>query len=63
MIRSFPAGFLDLGRAPTIATAQGAGGGISIMEGYRVDRVVLTDPETQASGARTVSEVPGAMRN
>ena len=28
-----------------IATAQGAGGGISIMEGYRVDRTVLTAPE------------------
>ena len=31
-----------------IATAQGAGGGISIMEGYRVDRTVLTAPEMQA---------------
>ena len=31
-----------------ISTAQGAGGGISIMEGYRVDRTVLTDPEMQA---------------
>ena len=27
-----------------ITTAQGAGGGISIMEGYRVDRTVLTPP-------------------
>ena len=32
-----------------ISTAQGAGGGISIMEGYRVDRTVLTAPETRSS--------------
>ena len=48
-----------------IATAQGAGGGISIMEGYRVDRTVLTDPEMRQSwqdcGAWTVSAAPGAM--
>ena len=31
-----------------ITTAQGAGGGISIMEEYRVDRTVLTAPEMQA---------------
>lgn len=30
-----------------IATAQGAGGGISIMEGYRVDRTVLTAPQRE----------------
>ena len=52
-----------------ITTAQGAGGGISIMEGYRVDRTVLTAPEMQAilAGLRsldavwTVSAAPGAM--
>ena len=39
-----------------ISTAQGAGGGISIMEGYRVDRTVLTDPEMQAilAGLRSI---------
>lgn len=31
-------------RAGIPVTAQGAGGGISIMEGYRVDRTVLTAP-------------------
>lgn len=30
-----------------IATAQGAGGGISIMECYRVNRTVLTAPQRQ----------------
>ena len=47
-----------------IATAQGAGGGISIMEGYRVDRTVLTAPEMpswRGSGVWTVSAAPGAM--
>lgn len=31
-----------------ITTSQGASGGISIMEGYRVDRTLLTAPEMQA---------------
>ena len=43
-----------------IATAQGAGG-ISIMEGYRVDRTVLTAPEMQAilAGLRSLDSVSG----
>ena len=47
-----------------IATTQGAGGGISIMEGYRVDRTVLTAPEMGAIlaglGAWTASAAPAA---
>ena len=31
-----------------LVTTQGAGGGISILEGYRVDRTLLTAPEMQA---------------
>ena len=44
-----------------ISTAQGAGGGISIMEGYRVDRTVLTAPEMQAilAGLRSLDSVSG----
>ena len=47
-----------------IATAQGAGGGISIMEGYRVDRTVLTAPEMQAilAGLRSLDSVSGTRR-
>ena len=47
-----------------IATAQGAGGGISIMEGYRVDRTVLTTPEMQAilAGLRSLDSVSGTRR-
>ena len=47
-----------------IATAQGAGGGISIMEGYRVDRTVLTGPEMQAilAGLRSLDSVSGTHR-
>lgn len=47
-----------------IATMQGAGGGISIMEGYRVDRTVLTDPEMQAilAGLRSLDSVSGTRR-
>lgn len=47
-----------------IATAQGMGGGISIMEGYRVDRTVLTDPEMQAilAGLRSLDSVSGTRR-
>ena len=42
-----------------IVTAQGARGGISIMEGYRVDRTVLTAPEMQAilAGLRSLDSV------
>ena len=47
-----------------IATAQGAGGGISILEGYRVDRTVLTAPEMQAilAGLRSLDSVSGTRR-
>lgn len=47
-----------------ISTAQGAGGGISIMEGYRVDRTVLTAPEMQAilTGLRSLDSVSGTRR-
>ena len=47
-----------------IATAQGTGGGISILEGYRVDRTVLTTPEMQAilAGLRSLDSVSGTRR-
>lgn len=47
-----------------ITTAQGAGGGFSIMEGYRVDRTVLTAPEMQAilAGLRSLDSVSGTRR-
>ena len=47
-----------------ISTAQGAGGGISIMEGYRVDRTVLNAPEMQAilAGLRSLDSVSGTRR-
>lgn len=47
-----------------VTTAQGAGGGISIMEGYRVDRTVLTAPEMQAilAGLRSLDSVSGTRR-
>src|SRR5699024_2031543 len=54
-----------LGRAGIpIATVQGAGGGISIMEGYRVDRTVLTAPEMGAilAGLRSLDSVSGTRR-
>ena len=47
-----------------IATAQGTGGGISILKGYRVDRTVLTTPEMQAilAGLRSLDSVSGTRR-
>ena len=47
-----------------ISTAQGTGGGISIMEGYRVDRTLLTAPEMQAilAGLRSLDSVSGTHR-
>lgn len=47
-----------------ISTTQGSGGGISIMEGYRVDRTVLTAPEMQAilAGLRSLDSVSGTRR-
>lgn len=50
-----------------IATTQGAGGGISIMAGYRVDRTVLTGrrcrPSWRGSGAWTASAAPDATHS
>lgn len=47
-----------------LVTSQGAGGGISIMEGYRVDRTVLTAPEMQAilAGLRSLDSISGTHR-
>ena len=47
-----------------IATVQGSGGGISILEGYRVDRTLLTAPEMQAilAGLRSLDSVSGTRR-
>lgn len=47
-----------------ISTAQGTGGGISIMEGYRMDRTLLTAPEMQAilAGLRSLDSVSGTRR-
>ena len=47
-----------------LTTTQGAGGGISILEGYRVDRTVLTRPEMQAilAGLRSLDSVSGTRR-
>lgn len=47
-----------------IVTRQGAGGGISIMEGYRIDRTVLTSAEMQAilAGLRSLDSVSGSRR-
>lgn len=47
-----------------LSTVQGSGGGISIMEGYRVDRTVLTAPEMQAilAGLRSLDSVSGTRR-
>lgn len=47
-----------------LVTAQGAGGGISIMEGYRMDRTLITAPEMQAilAGLRSLDSVSGTRR-
>ncbi len=47
-----------------LATTQGAGGGISILEGYRVDRTLLTGPEMQAilAGLRSLDSVSGSRQ-
>lgn len=52
----------DLCRAGIpVVTRQGAGGGISIMEGYRVDRTLLTSKEMQMilAGLRSLDSVSG----
>lgn len=47
-----------------IATSQGAGGGLSIMGGYRVDRSLLTSTDMQAilAGLRSLDSVSGTNR-
>lgn len=47
-----------------IVTRQGAGGGIAIMDGYRVDRTVLSGSEMQAilAGLRSLDSVSGSRR-
>lgn len=47
-----------------ITTTQGQNGGISIMEGYRVDRTLLTSAEMQAilAGLRSLDSVSGTNR-
>ena len=55
----------DLSKAGIpITTLQGANGGISIMEGYRIDRTVLTSSEMQAilAGLRSLDSVSGTNR-
>lgn len=45
-----------------ISTSQGAGGGISIMDGYRMDRTLLTGKEIQVilAGLRSLDSVSGS---
>ena len=45
-----------------ICTAQGTGGGISIMEGYRMDRTILTSKDMQLilAGLRSLDSVSGS---
>ena len=47
-----------------VVTTQGADGGISIMEGYRVDRTLLTSADMQAilTGLRSLDSVSGTNR-
>ena len=44
-----------------LVTTQGPNGGISIMEGYRIDRTVLTSSEMQSilTGLRSLDSVSG----
>ena len=53
----------DLGRAGIpVRTVQGTGGGISIMEGYRMDRTILTSRDMQMilAGLRSLDSVSGS---
>lgn len=55
----------DLSKAGIpIVTTQGVGGGISIMEGYRIDRTLLTSADMQAilTGLRGLDSVSGTSR-
>ena len=46
-----------------IRTAQGTGGGISIMDGYRMDRMILTSKDMQMilAGLRSLDSVSGSQ--
>ena len=46
-----------------IRTAQGTGGGISIMDGYRMDRTILTSKDVQVilAGLRSLDSVSGSQ--
>ena len=53
----------DLSRAGIpIRTVQGSGGGISIMDGYRMDRTILTSRDMQMilAGLRSLDSVSGS---
>lgn len=45
-----------------ISTTQGIGGGISIMDGYRMDRTILTSKDMQMimAGLRSLDSVSGS---
>ena len=47
-----------------LVTAQGVNGGISIMEGYKIDRTLLTSSDMQAilAGLRSLDSVSGTKR-
>lgn len=47
-----------------LAAVRGAGGGIYIMEGYKIDRTVLTKPELQAilTGLKSLDSVSGTNK-
>lgn len=47
-----------------IVTTQGPNGGISIMDGYRIDRTVLTSSEMQSilTGLRSLDSVSGTNK-
>lgn len=51
-------------RAGILVTTQGQGGGISIMEGYRIDSTLLTSGDMQAilTGLRSLDSVSGTNR-
>lgn len=47
-----------------LVTSRGPGGGISIMEGYRMDRTLITSGEMEAilAGLRSLDSVSGSAR-
>ena len=47
-----------------VAARQGAGGGFSIMEGYRLERTMLTSPDMRAilAGLRCLDSLSGTRR-